>query len=268
MDVSADTGVLDLNEYENDTTVIDLNDGTRRVNAYGKPNSRLGESYDLIPELDASINDYGEMDVPVDTGVLDLNEYENDTTVIDLNDGTRRVNAYGKPNSRLGERYDLIPELDASINDHGLIRLALPCIRYIVNVKMYTVNGKQEVRILNIHDMDSCCTRTLNFKMSVKWADLTDGDRGTNRYAYHNIHRIPFNTSDGFQPADVLRVLRTDLSDCDRDGGRIACFKGGDYVRSVVIELDLFRLDLNCLKCSKWMDFEVTTVWIRGEFNK
>ena len=208
------------------------------------------------------------MDVSADTGVLDLNEYENDTTVIDLNDGTRRVNAYGKPNSRLGERYDLIPELDASINDYGLIRLALPCIRYIVNVKTYTVNGKQEVRILNIHDMDSCCTCTFNFKMSVKWADLTDGDRGTNRYAYHNIHRIPFNTSDGLQQADVLRVLRTHLSDCDRDGGRIACYKGGDYVRSVLIELDLFRLDLNCLKCPKWMDFEVTTVWIRGEFNK
>ena len=194
------------------------------------------------------------MDVSADTGVLDLNEYENDTTVIDLNDGTSRVNAYGKPNSRLGERYDLIPELDASINDYGLIRLALPCM------KTYTVNGKQEVRILNIHDMDSCCTRTFNFKMSVKWADLTDGDRGTNRYAY--------NTSDGLQQADVLRVLRTHLSDCDRDGGRIACYKGGDYIRSVLIELDLFRLDLNCLKCPKWMDFEVTTVWIRGEFNK
>ena len=75
------------------------------------------------------------MDVSGDTVVLDLNEYENDTTVIDLNDGTRRVNAYGKPNSRLGERYDLIPDSDASINDEGLIRLALPCVRYIVSVK-------------------------------------------------------------------------------------------------------------------------------------
>ena len=135
-----------------------------------------------------------EMDVSEDATVLDLNEYENDTTVIDLNDGKRRVNVYGKPNSRLGERYDLIPDSDASINDVGLIRLALPRIRCIVGVKTYTVNGKQEVRILNIHDMDSFCTHTFNFKMSVKWADLSDGDRQTNRYAYHNIHRIPFNT--------------------------------------------------------------------------
>ena len=91
------------------------------------------------------------MDVSGDAVVFDLNEYENnDTTEIDLNDGTRRINAYGKPNSRLGERYELIPDLDASINDDGLIRLALPCIRYIVSVKMYMVNGEQEVRILNI----------------------------------------------------------------------------------------------------------------------
>ena len=129
------------------------------------------------------------------------------TTVIDMNDGTRRVNVYGKPNSRLGKRYDLIPDSDASINDEGLIRLALPCIRYIVGVKTYTVNGKHEVRNLNIHDMDSCCTRTFNFKMSVQWSDLSDGDRQTNQYAYHNIHRLPFNTG------DVLRVLRTHLSD-------------------------------------------------------
>ena len=209
-----------------------------------------------------------EMDVSEDVTVLDLNKYENNTTVIDLNDGTRRVNVYGKPNSRLGERYDLIPNSDASINDEGLIRLVLPCIRYIVGVKTYTVNGKQEVRILNIHDMDSCCPRTFNFKMSVHWSDLSDGDRQTNRYAYHKIHRIPFNTSDGLEQADVLRVLRTHLSDCDRDGGRIAFYKGGDYVRSALIELDLFRLDLNCLKCPKWMDFEATTVWIRDKFDE
>ena len=97
------------------------------------------------------------MGVSDDAVVFDLNEYENDTTVIDLNDG----NAYGKPNSRLGERYDLIPDSDTSINDEGLIRLTLQCIRYIVNAKTYTVNGKQEVRILNMHDMDSCCTRTV-----------------------------------------------------------------------------------------------------------
>ena len=209
------------------------------------------------------------MDVSGDALVFDLNEYENnDTTVIDLNDGTRRINVYGKPNSRLGERYDLIPELDAGIKDDGLIRLALPCIRYIVSVKTYMVNGKQEVRILNIHDMDSCCTRTFNFKMSVQWSDLSGADRQTNRYAYHNIHRITFNTSDGLEQADVLRVLRTHLSDCDRHGGRIACYKGGDYVRSALIELDLFRLDLNCLKCPKWMDFEATTVWIRDKFDE
>ena len=135
------------------------------------------------------------MDVSEDATVLDLNEYENDTTVIDLNDGTRRVNVYGKPNSRLGERYDQIPDSDAIINDEGLIQLALPRIRYIVGVKTYTVNEKQEVRILNIHDMDSCCTRTFNFKISVKWADVSDGDRQTNRYAYHNTHRKPFNRS-------------------------------------------------------------------------
>ena len=133
-----------------------------------------------------------EMDVSEDATVLDLNEYENDTTVIDLNDGTRRVNVYEKLNSRLGERYDLIPDSDASINDEGLIRLVLPRIRYIVGVKTYTVNGKQEVRNLNTHDMDSCCTRTFNFKMSVRWSDLSDGDRQTNRYAYHNIHPHTF----------------------------------------------------------------------------
>ena len=212
------------------------------------------------------LNEY-EMDVSEDATVLALNEYENKTTVIDLNDGTRRVNVCEKPNSRLGERYDLIPDSDASIDDdddddEGLIRLVLPRIRYIVGVKTYTVNGKQGVRNLNIHDIDSCCTRTFNFKMSVQWSDLFDGDRQTNLYAYHNIHRIPFNTSDGLEQADVLRVLRTHLSDCDRDGGRIVCYKGGDYVRSTLIELDLFRLDLNCLKCPKWMDFEATTVWI------
>ena len=118
------------------------------------------------------------MDVSEDATVLDLNEYENDTTVIDLNDGTRRVNVYGKPNSRLGERYDQIPDSDAIINDEGLIQLALPRIRYIVGVKTYTVNEKQEVRILIIHDMDSCCTRTFNFKISVKWADVSDGESG------------------------------------------------------------------------------------------
>ena len=213
------------------------------------------------------LNEY-EMDVSEDAPVLDLNDCENDTTVIDLNDGTRRVNVYGKPNSRLGERYDLIPDSDASINDEGLIRLVLPCIRYIVGAKTYTVNGKQEVRNLNIQDMESCCTRTFNFKMSVRWSDLSDGDRQTNRYAYHNIHRIPFNASDGLEQADVLRVLRTHLSDCDRHGGRIACYKGGDYVRSTLIELDLFRLDLNCLKCPKWMGFEATTVWIRDKFDE
>ena len=115
-------------------------------------------------------------------------DVSSNTTVIDFND-TRRVNVHGKPNSRLGERYDLIPELDAGINDIGLIRLVLPCIRYIVSVKMYTVNGKQEVRILNIHDMDLCCTHTLNFKMSMKWIALSDGDRKTNRYAYRNKKR-------------------------------------------------------------------------------
>ena len=209
------------------------------------------------------LNEY-EMDVSEDATVLDLNECENDTTLIDLNDGTRRVNVYGKPNSRLGERYDLIPNSDASINDdddEGLIRLVLPRIRYIVGVK-------QDVRNLNIHDMDSCCTRTFNFKMSVRWSDLSDGDRQTNRYAYHNIHRIPFNTSDGLEQADVLRVLHTHLSDCDRDGGRITCYKGGDYVRSTLIELDLFKLDLNCLKCRKWMDFEATTVRMRDKFEE
>ena len=213
------------------------------------------------------LNEY-EMDVSEDTTVLDLNEYENDTTVIDFNDGTRRVNVYGKPNSRLGKRYDLIPASDASINDEGLKRLVLPRIRYIVGVKTYTVNGKQEVRNLNIHDMDSCCTRTFNFQMSVQWSGLSDGDRQTNRYASHNIHRIPFNTRDGLEQADVLRVLRTHLSDCDRDGGRITCCKGRDYVRSTFIELDLFRLDLNCLKCPKWMDFEATTVWILDKFDE
>ena len=219
---------------------------------------------------DASVLDLNEyeMDVSEDATVLDLNDYENDTTVIDLNDGTRRVNVYGKPNSRLGERYDLIPDSDASINDEGLIRLVLPRIRYIVGAKTYTVHGKQEVRNLNIHDMDSCCTRTFNFKMSVRWSDLSEGDRQTNRYAYHNIHRIPFNASDGLEQADVLRVLSTHLSDCDRHGGRFACYKGGDYVRSTLIELDLFRLDLNCLKCPKWMGFEATTVWIRDKFDE
>ena len=144
-----------------------------------------------------------EMDVSEGATVLDLKEYENDTTVIDLIDGTRRMNVYGKPNSRLGERYDLIPISDASMNDDDdderLIRLVLPRIRYIVGVKTYTVNGKQEVRNLNIHDLDSCCTCTFNFKMSVRWSDLSDGDRRTNRYAYHNIHRITFNTSDGLE---------------------------------------------------------------------
>ena len=219
---------------------------------------------------DASVLDLNEyeMDVSEDATVLDLNDYENDTTVIDLNDGTRRVNVYGKPNSRLGERYDLIPDSDASINDEGLIRLVLPRIRYIVGAKTYTVHGKQEVRNLKIHDMDSCCTRTFNFKMSVRWSDLSEGDRQTNRYAYHNIHRIPFNASDGLEQADVLRVLSTHLSDCDRHGGRFACYKGGDYVRSTLIELDLFRLDLNCLKCPKWMGFEATTVWIRDKFDE
>ena len=213
------------------------------------------------------LNDY-EMDVSEDGSVLHLNDYENDTTVIDLNDGTRRVNVYGKPNSRLDELYDLIPDSDASINDEELIRLVLPRIRYIVGAKTYRVNGKQEVRNLNIHDMDSCCTRTFNFKMSVRWSNLSDGDRQTIRYAYHNIHRIPFNASDGLEQTDFLRVLRTHLSDCDRDGGRIACYKGGDYVRSTLIELDLFRLDLNCLKCPKWMDFEATTVWMRDKFDE
>ena len=70
------------------------------------------------------------------------------------------------------------------------------------------------------------------------------------------MNHIPFDTSDGLEQADVLRVLRTHMSDCDRDGGRIACYKGGDYVRSVLIEQDLFRLHLNCMKCPKWMDFE------------
>ena len=130
-----------------------------------------------VPE-DATVLDLNEyeMDVSEDGSVLDLNDYENDTTVIDLNDGTRRVNVYGKPNSRLGERYDLIPDSDAGINDEGLIRLVLPRIRYIVGAKTYTVNGKQEVRNLNIHDMDSCCTRTFNFKMSVRWSDLSEAD--------------------------------------------------------------------------------------------
>ena len=213
------------------------------------------------------LNEY-EMDVSEDGSVLDLNDYENDTTVIDLNDGTRRVNVYGKPNSRLGERYDLIPDSDAGINDEGLIRLVLPRIRYIVGAKTYTVNGKQEVRNLNIHDMDSCCTRTFNFKMSVRWSDLSEDDRQTNRYVYHNIHRIPFNASDGLDQADVLRVLRTHLPDCDRHGGRIACYKGGDYVRSTLIELDLFRLDLNCLKCPKWMGSDATTAWICDKFDE
>ena len=67
-----------------------------------------------------------EMDISEDGSVLDLNENENDTTVIDLNDGTRRVNVYGKPNSRLGERYDLIPDSDASINDNGLMDWCVP----------------------------------------------------------------------------------------------------------------------------------------------
>ena len=195
-------------------------------------------------------------------------DVSSETTVIYLNDDTRRVNVHGKPNSRLGERYDLIPELDAGINDNGLIRLVLPCIRYIVSLKTYTVNVKQEVRIMNIHDMDLCCTRAFNFKMSVKWIALSDGDRKTNRYVYRNMNHIPFNTSNGLEQADILRVLRTHLSGCGQDGGRIACYKGEDYIRSVLIELDLFRLDLNCLKCPKWIDFEATTVWIRGEFNE
>ena len=87
-------------------------------------------------------------------------------------------------------------------------------------------------------------------------------------HVYRNMNHIPFNTSDGLEQADILRVLRTHLSGCGQDGGRIACYKGGDYIRSVLIELDLFRLDLNYLKCPKWMDFEATTVWIRGEFNE
>ena len=111
--------------------------------------------------------------------------------------------------------------------------------------------------------MDSCCTRTFNFKMSVRWSDLSEDDRQTNRYVYHNIHRIPFNASDGLDQADVLRVLRTHLPDCNRHGGRIACYKGGDYVRSTLIELDLFRLDLNCLKCPKWMGSEAISEAIR-----
>ena len=40
--------------------------------------------------------------------------------MIDLNDDTRRANVHGKPNSRQGERYELIPELDAGINDIGV----------------------------------------------------------------------------------------------------------------------------------------------------
>ena len=105
--------------------------------------------------------------------------------------------------------------------------------------------------------------------MSVRWSDLSDDDdRQTNRYAYHNTHCIPFNTSDRLEQVDVLRVLRTHLSACDRDGGRVARYKGGDYVRSVLIELDLFRVDLKCLKCPKWMDFEATTVWISDKFDE
>ena len=210
------------------------------------------------------------MDVCDDTVVLDLNEYENDTTVIYFNDGTRRVNAYGKPNSRLGERYDLIPDSDASINDDRIIRLMLPCIRNIVGAKMYTMNGKQYFCILNIHDIDSCCTRTFNFKMSMKWIDLSDDNRQTNRFVCHNILYIAYLTTratDWNKPT-YYTVLRTHLSDCDRDGGRIACYKGGDYVISAVIELDLFRLDLKCLKCPKWMDFESITVWIRDKFDE
>ena len=149
--------------------------------------------------------------------------------------------------------------LDLDCEDSALLRDCKDAIKY--GYRFETVSLRFEICELHVYNIHSMELSTYPFMLSLKWSELNDYDRRVRHYVYHHVHGIRFDAKNGYLQSNAKNIIASIFSDCIHES-YIVCYKGGDYLRVMLGELNMYRYDLNFSDCPKKLGVKEMGEWI------